>query len=527
MAAVFKVLVVDDEPMMLDGWRSIVDWTGHGYELCGMAEDGLEALSFVESGKIDLLVTDIRMPLMDGLELIRTLQEDKGIRVKTVIVSGYSEFSYAQQAMRYQVEHYLLKPLLPDEIHRLLAELAPPLEEERRREAARDKDTAAAAASIIVRLLGGGAADALEEASRLLGAEKHSRCRLIVAEDAAGPRDNTGIGTALENRLKPIAEAFRKNKLGAWSFRVGPGRIGLLIIGPETEEEGFESLLADASTGLEDLLRQTALFCSGAAELSLLPELYRQIENMRGRRLPGQRQGVFRHAGCFQPGPCTLEEVTIRTDSLVRSIQAADFKAIDSSVDRLSDLLAQAGLRGGWRRMVLDHVRGELLRAFGEAAVKPIAGRAAAEQSLLLRERPELIPAEEADAALKRICAIIAHDLAAAKPTTSDARKAVEEAVAMLKREFRSRIKLQEVAGALGFHPVYFGQQFKREAGLYFHDYVHRLRIEEAQRLLRRTDLKMASIAKSLGYRDTDTFTAKFKAIAGELPSAYKSRWSR
>jgi Response regulator containing CheY-like receiver domain and AraC-type DNA-binding domain len=123
-----KVLVIDDEPYMLEGWKTMIDWNAYGYELCAAASNGEEALKIAAATRPDLVFTDIRMPGIDGIDLIRKLREEQpagsGYRPKIVIMSGYPEFDYVKRAMPYKIERYMLKPLIPDEIHGLLSELA-------------------------------------------------------------------------------------------------------------------------------------------------------------------------------------------------------------------------------------------------------------------------------------------------------------------------------------------------------------------------------------------------------------------
>lgn len=121
-----KVMVVDDEPCMLEGWKTMIEWNAYGYELCAVASDGEEALKLADEARPDLVFTDIRMPGIDGLDLIRRLRERRqpGREPQIVIMSGYPEFNYVKQAMPYKVECYMLKPLIPEEVHSLLSELA-------------------------------------------------------------------------------------------------------------------------------------------------------------------------------------------------------------------------------------------------------------------------------------------------------------------------------------------------------------------------------------------------------------------
>lgn len=106
-----KVLLVDDEPFIIQGLKVIIDCENEEFEIAGTASNGKEALQFLENENVDLVIADIRMPEMTGLELLETLRKDKKSDVYFVILSGYADFSYAQQAMQNDCTDYILKPV--------------------------------------------------------------------------------------------------------------------------------------------------------------------------------------------------------------------------------------------------------------------------------------------------------------------------------------------------------------------------------------------------------------------------------
>lgn len=111
----YNMIIVDDEERARVGIRTLIDWQSHGIHIAGEARDGLEALELLDTYAVDIMLTDIRMPQMDGLELIKVVSE-KYPSVKSVIMSGYDDFAYAQQAIRCGVSNYLLKPSRRQEI---------------------------------------------------------------------------------------------------------------------------------------------------------------------------------------------------------------------------------------------------------------------------------------------------------------------------------------------------------------------------------------------------------------------------
>ena len=101
----------------------------------------------------------------------------------------------------------------------------------------------------------------------------------------------------------------------------------------------------------------------------------------------------------------------------------------------------------------------------------------------------------------------------------------ISKALAFIESHFREKVQLQDLAKRYCISPVYLGQQFKRETGRSLNEYVHKLRIDEAKKLLRRTGMKVTAIAQSLGYHDTDYFNEKFKALTSHSPSSYKNQY--
>ncbi|MEX1029197.1 MAG: response regulator, partial [Paenibacillaceae bacterium] len=129
-----NIMIVDDEPIIRIGLRTLIDWDLHGLTLIGEASDGEEALEFMNKHRVDILVTDIRMPRMDGLELIRRAklkQEDIGV----LVLSCLDDFSYVKEAMKLGARDYILKPTMePEELINILNSIGEQLSNERKRD---------------------------------------------------------------------------------------------------------------------------------------------------------------------------------------------------------------------------------------------------------------------------------------------------------------------------------------------------------------------------------------------------------
>ncbi|MEZ4627512.1 MAG: response regulator [Eubacteriales bacterium] len=125
----FKVFLVEDEIVVREGIRKNIQWEQYGFSFAGDAPDGELALPLIRDIQPDLLITDIKMPFMDGLALSELVRKELP-RTKIVIISGYDDFAYAQQAIRMGVEQYLLKPVIKEKMVELLVSLQKKMEAE-------------------------------------------------------------------------------------------------------------------------------------------------------------------------------------------------------------------------------------------------------------------------------------------------------------------------------------------------------------------------------------------------------------
>lgn len=130
MSLMWKVLIADDEPIIREGIRSSVDWAGIGMQVVAEAEDGEEALELAVRHGVDLLLVDLNMPIMNGLTLIKHLRSELP-DCKVVIITGHDEFSYAQEAIRLEVNDYILKPANPDQLIKVMERIRLELEANR------------------------------------------------------------------------------------------------------------------------------------------------------------------------------------------------------------------------------------------------------------------------------------------------------------------------------------------------------------------------------------------------------------
>ena len=119
-----KVMLVDDEPYIVEGLKVLIDWEKENFEIVKVAENGIEALEYLKDNTVDLIIADIKMPLMTGIELLEKIKTEGVSDAYFVILSGYNDFQYARESMRLGCMDYLLKPIKKDELVQILRKIS-------------------------------------------------------------------------------------------------------------------------------------------------------------------------------------------------------------------------------------------------------------------------------------------------------------------------------------------------------------------------------------------------------------------
>jgi len=183
----YKVFFVEDEIVTREGVRDNVDWQASGFAFCGEAADGEMALPLIRTTRPDVLITDIKMPFMDGLQLCKIMRESMPW-VKIVILSGHDEFEYAQKAINLGATDYLLKPVTVEKLHQVLHKLAAQLDQEKKEQENLKKlqeqieeNQAMLRERLLLKLVVGAisSTEAIET-GQMLGLDLIARCYLVV-----------------------------------------------------------------------------------------------------------------------------------------------------------------------------------------------------------------------------------------------------------------------------------------------------------------------------------------------------------
>ncbi|RRJ62560.1 response regulator [Paenibacillus oralis] len=519
----FKVLLIDDEPGAIEGMQLWIDWRGLGFEVCGTCGNGAEGLEMIEKLEPDLVVTDVRMPVLDGLGMIEMWQRSGSRPVRFAIVSGYSDFQYAQKALRFGVTHYFLKPIDEEAAAKELAVIYEELLQERE----------------------------LQRISRIASLEETVfRIKKLLTEPPGLPPELERDAEAVEERSASVGLEGLSSLREAWNFcliRTVPGRRAELREIAASLAAGEEAMvLVDLETGEFGLVFGYAPGADGEDGIARIRELARRYAGRpallalgAGEPSLGGLHACFRGAHKAMPHnfyaegyPAIARDRQVRLRSFDCRYDQADW--IDRVLEAVQ-LLDQAGLRKAaqeaavrFRERYIDpdivmklvvhlfyNIAEQLREALGDKA-NPLIDRNAAPWA------PEALTVEELLGELVSFGADGIHLLL--EETFRSSRGIVQEINRYIGEHYREGLTIKKLAEVFYLHPVYLGQLLMKKNGIHFNGMIHDLRIEEAARLLRENKLKNSEVAERVGYANYGQFLKQFEKRLGMSPNEYRSR---
>ena len=504
-----KVLFADDEPLMLEGLRFLVDWEKLNFEVCGEALDGEDALQLIHSTRPDLVITDVRMPVIDGLELIKIFTESE-YQPKFIIFSGYADFEYAKEALRYGVSNYLTKPLDERELTEALQIVAEQIREEHKLASRQELVDAFIQAETVSRLLmRENTAEEAEEALEALGIETGSRICCVLAQGDS--LDNSH----LRNRFLSASVKEMFCDLSVYPFMAGSHKQGYLLVSPP---EGPELNPMMLTSWINEVRTQYSgqIFISASLEhhgTAFLNTAYHEAlaAELGGSDLNNREIGFFQKQDQDQMAllPAGLKK------SLLQSVTEGQLEQISSHLRDIFKIFSANSTLSTWIDAYLSNIKAELLREIDARGGEPAIW---ADKWFPLRVTACCLPL------LERKTEEDLHEVAKwfASGGNNEEDLLVTAAIDYVRTHYQEKVKLQDIAKLLHVNPAYLGQRIKKHYGITFNEFLHESRIEKAKELLRRTDMCISDISGRVGYTDADLFAAKFKALNGVSPSVYK-----
>ncbi|MFC3803942.1 response regulator [Cohnella sp. GCM10012308] len=530
-----EVLIVDDMPSQVDSFAATIPMDELGVGRIHKAYSGQEALRLYREQNIHIVITDIRMPEMSGIELIRQIRE-MGRKVKIVVISGYADFEYAQSVVPYNTSGYLMKPVNPDQMRETLERLAEEIASEKKLQQQQHRDVyafrenlPALQGELLNRLLYGGGIPNAELERKLfllnLPFSLQQQVGMFVVRFEGKLQEYESMDKQLiEYAVTNMAEELFRDAFHLWFCRDANEYLVFIV----AAKEGVSSPIRrnEMDVRAATLKKKAESLLSGSLSVvqaengSCLPEgipgLYRSvIDGMR--TIEEKRQGAFlRIAGQLDRMPIGTLTSLYRPPLLIHLLDTGNWGAAEEKLTAIFDELksknyppehaneAYFAIAGAYQYMA--HKRGKLLSEFGASSFG-------------------LMPAAPSLKQLEKWAFCTLHNLRAQSDDSSEKQASLVDKVhRFIEDNMNDNLSLQTIAAHIGLHPAYLSRVYRAETGNNLSDYILRYRMDLASYLLRSSDKKIYEIAQSIGYQAVPHFIKLFKAFANMTPQEFRDR---
>lgn len=535
-----KVFLVEDEVVMRNGIKNNIPWEQEGFEFVGEASDGELAYPLIKREKPDILITDIRMPFMDGLELSRLVKKELP-QIKIIILSGYNEFDYAKTAISIGVTDYLLKPISSAKLLEAVKKVGDMIEKEQDNVRLMERYEKEMEENILQekhKLWGALASNRLStiellEKGQRLGMDFTASAYMVFLFKLMQEGDATGCSDEL-NRASEKVNSLSGTWKKVLSFDRSPEGWAFLIKG-ESEAEVLEN------------------FAETKRKLLNLVAMYPKVEYFGGLGSIVQRigdiQNSYKEAARAFSSRFFLDANQIADSADMVSLHNEEDGKIDVSKilsKKREHELVEKFFKNGTVEEV-DSFLDELFQGVGEQNCKSLLYRQYVVMDLFfcatdflgnLEIGTEELPEECRDInqivekagnaqSLRHQIGILFSETMMLRDGHSKKKysKLLEDAKAFIDENYRhDDMSLNMVAAQVNISPSYFSTIFSSEMGQTFVEYLTHVRLEKAKELLMCSNMRTAEIGYEVGYKDSHYFSYIFKKVVGCSPKEYRNR---
>lgn len=519
-----RILLVDDEPFIVQGLKAMIELENPKYRIVGEASDGKEALEFLKREKVDLIIADVQMPVMSGLELLETIRKEKISDAYFMVLSGYSDFQYAQQALRYDCIDYVLKPVKQEDLRRVLRQVER-LEQEKMEQEEQKQflEQAMMSRSLAAVLTGEMSSEELEYVEKRLPVSGGLRYVELEMKEEAG-RDGAEYRKAFRRACqKHMGEKWKECCVKDIAPDSGRHCTALLLSGEmlrekgQTEKEFLQEFLEKMR---QEGFETTAYAGVRVNSLRELEESRRTAAMVKSLRVFGERHEILWYEEEQEKkhgeNMILCKEIL---DELIRAAEENDAGEIARKTEELYRRMGSAGMNRQMADMNLNYLLFEL------AHLAMQQNEMVTQEEIFAKIREGacgLQKLRDDQGYLERFVREYAEYLVKLRKKSS--RGVLAEVEKEISEHYAENLTLKEMSRKFFVNSAYLGQMFKKKHGISFKEYLNNYRIEQAAELLLRTDKRIYEIAEAVGYHDLDYFINRFISAKGCTPSRFRKK---
>ena len=520
----YSIILADDEPHILFGMKNGINWEELGFEVVGTAQNGKEALELMEEYRPDLLISDIKMPFMDGLELSKIIHESY-MSTKIILFSGWDDFEYARLAISYGVSEYVMKPINYDEMKKLLIDMHEKLEKEYAEKLNRvrlEKVYAVSLPLLRQQFLSQLVTGPLERQYREQQIKNlklnfaYSAFYIITVKLHESDSKDVLSELSMKETIKEVFEKISDVK----QFGMMDKEVFLLCNNKKHDIERVTKAVEEAAVRIRRIFHAD-IFCGISTcgnSMEELSALYTQSLEALEYNLVSKEES-YTYYNDILPIQKKENDWSSDVEIIEKIITRCSEEELQREVEKLLQKLQAAHYNlNEYQIVVLEILFGisRLYKKYQIAYDEEFAGSKKMAVKIL-----SLDTGEELNNWLMNYCKLI-RVLIQKKQVDNNVILATN-AMKIVENRFREpTLSVETVCEELHVSSSYFSKIFKQETGSTFLNYLINLRMEEAKRLLHKTDYKSHVIGEMVGYPEPNYFSYVFKKNCGLSPAKYR-----
>lgn len=528
----YKIIFIDDEEVIRESFLQLMDWENSRFEIVGIYKNGETAWEYLRENAVDIVVSDINMPFMDGIELLENIRRQQ-FQTRLIFLTGYEFFEYARKAVQLQAFDFLLKPVSREKLAEAIERAANDIECGERMRAEADKGIESLRNDFLNGVLYGKIRDIPARAQQAaIYCGEGSYLLVLVKMDiyeqhqtSAGEKESwhEQLKQAVQ-RQKETVEKHTDHRFEIYFTEGNDWDLHMVFLSVEAGlfTKAFVKEFLQGLFALQEEhqgYRLTFIAGRSRGTLAELQESYQKVRHAAEHRhiLPGNGWQLTFEDDRIGDKDDGGNEIVLPTDTLLHHIRLGEEDEVRKDIARIYEPFR--------KDKYISLASAKMITT--ELAIVAFKGAVVGEDESVsylyyLNHIQQLHTLEELEEDITQFAVKVA---IGRKGVSNQKKGLADKALEYLKKNYRQEeLSLNDVADALNVSVSYLAVLFKQETGQNFGNHLLTIRMEKAKELLRTTNLPVADIAEQVGYSSAQYFAVRFKKYTGVTPGTYREQ---
>lgn len=502
-----KLLIVDDERIERNGVKMLLKGMGHEFEILE-ASNGKQACQILAETDVDMMLTDIKMPFMSGLDLVKEARELKG-HFPIAIFSGFGEFSYAQEAIKYGVTDYILKPVKPQEFKQTISRMLEDCKRKEEQEEEKWNNTSYLHKYYLRKYIFTGKAQYLEKIQQEDNRPSNAKNKVENIQNMMLLDTDCNLFEEHVSDLIAQIESLTNRKIEYLDLNIKQ----ILLIFYQNTNDNYSRLAQKIHNFILEQYHETCYIAVSKKLSSVddLPKAYQDLENLIENKFYYSDENIF----LYEPEQESSPIENLKIDYQKRILDCVERKDIPQLWDNFQKLKTQIHRGTIDSQLYVKFIFCQIVKDIYEHIQKM-------DSAQMIGAVESIYQAGSLDGICKIAESCIRDFEQSCMQTESNVRSDVNQTTQYIETHLNEDLSIDKLASRVYLSQGYLSYVFKRETGMTINRYIKKCRMEKAQDLLKNSNLKIVEICEKIGFSNVSYFCQSFREYCGVSPEKYR-----